>query len=233
MGKRIRAQRKGRGGIYACPSHRYRGRASHPKINKGTGQVIALKHDPGRTAPVAEIDFGNNEKNLIIAPYTLAEEQNIEVGERAHLSVGNILPIRMIPEGTIVYNVEMKPGDGGKFARAAGTGAMVVSHGTKTVIRMPSGMFKSLDPRCRAAIGMVAGGGHKEKPMAKAGKKFHATRSKPKRFPVTSGVAMNAVNHPHGGGGHPHVGRPSTVSKHAPPGKKVGRLSSRKGRRKR
>jgi large subunit ribosomal protein L2 len=128
MGKRIRAQRKGRGGIYACPSHRYRGRASHPKINKGTGQVIALKHDPGRTAPVAEIDFGNNEKNLIIAPYTLAEEQNIEVGERAHLSVGNILPIRMIPEGTIVYNVEMKPGDGGKFARAAGTGAMVVSH---------------------------------------------------------------------------------------------------------
>jgi large subunit ribosomal protein L2 len=69
--------------------------------------------------------------------------------------------------------------------------------------------------------------------MAKAGKKFHAYRSKPKRFPVVSGVAMNAVNHPHGGGGHPHVGRPSTVSKHAPPGKKVGRLSSRKGRRKR
>jgi large subunit ribosomal protein L2 len=233
MGKRIRAQRKGRGGIYACPSHRFRGRASHPRINKGKGRVIALKHDPGRTAPVAEIVFGDNEKNLIIAPYTMAEEQNIEVGERAHLSVGNILPIRMIPEGTMIYNVEMKPGDGGKFARAAGTGAMVVSHGTKTVIRMPSGKFKSLDPQCRAAIGMVAGGGHKEKPMAKAGKKFHAYRSKPKRFPVTSGVAMNAVNHPHGGGGHPHVGRPSTVSKHAPPGKKVGRLSSRKGRRKR
>ena len=233
MGKRIRAQRKGRGGIYACPSHRYRGRASHPRINKGEGQVISLKHDPGRTAPVAEVTFGNNEKNLIIAPYTLAEEQKIEIGERAHLTPGNILPIRMIPEGTMIYNVEMKPGDGGKFARAAGTGAMVVSHGTKTVIKMPSGKFKSLDPQCRAAIGMVAGGGHKEKPMAKAGKKFHSNRSKPKRFPVTSGVAMNAVNHPHGGGGHPHVGRPSTVSKHAPPGKKVGRLSSRKGRRKR
>ena len=233
MGKRIRAQRKGRGGIYSCPSHRYRGRASHPRISKGKGQVSVLKHDPGRTAPVAEVIFDNNEKNLIIAPYTLEEEQNIEIGERAQLSVGNILPIRMIPEGTMVYNVEMKPGDGGKFARAAGTGAMVVSHGTKTMIQMPSGKFKSLDPNCRAAIGMVAGGGHREKPMAKAGKKFHSIRSKPKRFPVTKGVAMNAVNHPHGGGGHPHVGRPSTVSKHAPPGKKVGRLSSKKGKRKR
>jgi large subunit ribosomal protein L2 len=182
---------------------------------------------------VAEVTFGNNEKNLVIAPYSIAEEQKIEIGERARLAVGNILPIRMIPEGTMIYNVEMKPGDGGKFARAAGTGAMVVSHGTKTVIQMPSGKFKSLDPNCRAAIGMVAGGGHREKPMAKAGKKFHTNRSKPKRFPVTKGVAMNAVNHPHGGGGHPHVGRPSTVSKHAPPGKKVGRLSSRKGRRKR
>ena len=98
-------------------------------------------------------------------------------------------------------------------------------------IQLPSGKFKTLDSRCRATIGIVAGGGHKEKPMAKAGKKYHTYRSKPKRFPLVKGVAMNAVNHPHGGGGHPHVGRPSTVSKNAPPGMKVGRLSSRKGRR--
>lgn len=228
MGKRIRAQRKGRGGIYSSPSHRYRGKASHPKIDKGSGKVKSIVHDPGRSAPVAEVDYDNKEKGLIIAPVDLAEEQKIEVGENATLKAGNILPLGRIPEGTMIHNIELKPGDGGKLVRAAGTSAMVVSHGTKTVIQLPSGRFKTLDPRCRASIGIVAGGGHKEKPLAKAGKKFHIYRSKPKRFPITKGVSMNPVNHPHGGGGHPHVGRPSTVSKHAPPGKKVGRLSSRK-----
>ncbi len=177
------------------------------------------------------MSYDNREKGLIIAPVDLAEEQNIEIGEEAALKVGNVLPVERIPEGTMVHNVELKPGDGGRLVRAAGTSATVVSHGNKTVIRLPSGRFKTLDPRCRAAIGVVAGGGHKEKPLAKAGKKYHIYRSKPKRFPVVSGVAMNSVNHPHGGGGHPHVGRPSTVSKHAPPGKKVGRLSSRKGKK--
>jgi large subunit ribosomal protein L2 len=228
MGKRIRAQRKGRGGIYSSPSHRYRGKAAHPKMGKGKGKIKSITHDPGRSAPVAKVKYDNNEKGLIIAPVDLAEEQKIEVGEDATLKVGNILPIGRIPEGTMIHNIELKPGDGGKLVRAAGTTAMVVSHGNKTVIQLPSGRFKSLDPRCRASIGVVAGGGHKEKPLAKAGKKFHIYRSKPKRFPITKGVSMNPVNHPHGGGGHPHVGRPSTVSKHAPPGKKVGRLSSRK-----
>lgn len=228
MGKRIRAQRKGKGGIYSSPSHRYRGKASHPKIDRGSGKVKSIAHDPGRTAPVAEVNFDKNEKGLIIAPLDLAEEQNIEVGEEATLKVGNILPLGRIPEGTFIHNIELKPGDGGKLVRAAGTSAMVVSQGNKTVIQLPSGRFKTLDLRCRASIGIVAGGGHKEKPLAKAGKKFHIYRSKPKRFPIVKGVSMNPVNHPHGGGGHPHVGRPSTVSKHAPPGKKVGRLSSRK-----
>jgi large subunit ribosomal protein L2 len=231
MGKKIRAQRKGKGGIYSSPSHRFRGKTSHPRMKKGGGKVRKIAHDPGRTAPVAEVEYENKEKGIIIASTGLSEEQKIEVGEGASLNTGNILPLSRIPEGTLVYNVELKPGDGGKLAKAAGTSAMVVSHGKKTVVQLPSGKFKNFDPKCRASIGMVAGGGRKEKPMAKAGKKFHVYRSKPKRFPVVKGVAMNAVNHPHGGGGHPHVGRPSTVSKHAPPGKKVGRLSSRKRKR--
>jgi large subunit ribosomal protein L2 len=181
---------------------------------------------------VAQIRYSNEKKGLIVAPVDLACDQKIEVGGQAKLKIGNVLPIRRIPEGTNIHNVELKPGDGGKLVRAAGTSAIVVSQGTKTVIKLPSGAFKTLDPRCRAAIGIVAGGGHKEKPLAKAGKNFHINRSKPKRFPVVKGVAMNPVNHPHGGGGHPHVGRPSTVSRHAPPGMKVGRLSSRKGKRK-
>lgn len=229
MGKRTRSQRKGRGGIYSSPSHRHRGKVSHPRMESGGGTVKVIMHDPGRTAPVAEVEFDNREKVLIVAPFNLAESQNIEVGEEASLNVGNILPLARIPEGTPVHNIELKSGDGGKLVRAAGTSATVVSQGSKTVVQLPSGSFKALDPKCRASIGVVAGGGHKEKPLAKAGKKHHIYRSKPKRFPVVSGVSMNAVNHPHGGGGHPHVGRPSTVSKHAPPGKKVGRLSSRKG----
>ena len=232
MGKRIRAQRKGKGGIYSSPSHRYRGKASHPKIKGGGGKVKTILHDPGRTAPVAKVEYENKEKGLIIAAADLAEDQKIEVGDDATLKIGNILPLARIPEGSLIHNIELKPGDGGKLVRAAGTSAMVVSHGAKTVVQLPSGRFKTLDPKCRASIGVVAGGGHREKPMAKAGKKFHIHRSKPKRFPIVKGVSMNAANHPHGGGGHPHVGRPSTVSKNAPPGKKVGRLSSRKRKRK-
>ena len=231
MGKRTRSRRKGRGGIYSSPSHRNKGKASHPKIKKGTGEVKSIVHDPGRTAPLAEVDLGDNKKGLMIASVDMAKEQKIEIGDDASLKAGNILPLGRIPEGTLIHNIEMKPGDGGKLVRAAGTNALVVSQGAKTVIQLPSGRFKTLDPKCRAGIGIVAGGGHKEKPMAKAGKKFHVLRSKPKRFPITKGVSMNPVNHPHGGGGHPHVGRPSTVSRHAPPGKKVGRLSSKKGRR--
>ncbi len=232
MGKRIRAQRKGRGGIYSSPSHRNRGNTSHPKTNNAVGTIKSISHDPGRTAPVAKVKFDNNQEGLIIAPMDLAEDSKIEIGSHAALKGGNILPLERIPEGTSIHNIELKPGDGGKLVRAAGTSAIVVSQGEKTVIQLPSGTFKTLNPKCRAAIGIVAGGGHKEKPLAKAGKKYHIYRSKPKRFPVVKGVSMNPVNHPHGGGGHPHVGRPSTVSRHAPPGKKVGRLSSPKGRKK-
>lgn len=232
MGKRIRSQRKGRGGPYSSPSHRNRGKASHPKFNEGSGKVEKLLSDPGRTAPVAVVRYNNEKKGIIVAPVDLACDQTIEVGDNAALKPGNVMPLNRIPEGTSIHNIELKPGDGGKLVRAAGTSAIVVSQGAKTVIKLPSGTFKTLDSRCRASVGMVAGGGHKEKPLAKAGKKHHIYRSKPKRFPVVKGVAMNSVNHPHGGGGHPHVGRPSTVSKHAPPGMKVGRLSSRKGRRK-
>ena len=104
----------------------------------------------------------------------------------------------------------------------------------KTVIKLPSGAFKSLPPACMASIGVVAGGGRTEKPFAKAGKKFHAYRSIAKTYLRVRGVAMAPVNHPHGGGSHQHVGRPSTVGSDAWPGQKVGRFSpqrKKKGRR--
>ena len=118
------------------------------------------------------------------------------------------------------------------MVRSAGTYAVVVSHGKYTTVQLPSGTMRAFPPRCRATIGVVAGMGRKDKPFAKAGKKYHAMKAKAKIWPYTSGVAMNPVDHPHGGGSHQHVGRPSTVSKHAWPGAKVGRLSSRKGGKK-
>jgi large subunit ribosomal protein L2 len=202
-------------------------------MEKGKGKVKEIQHDPGRTAPVALVEYEDKSRSLIIASSSLMEGQEIEIGDAAPLKIGNTRPIGEIPEGTMVFNIEVRPGDGGKLVRAGGTNAVVVSHGTKTVVQLPSGKFKNLNPKCRATIGAVAGGGHKEKPFAKAGKKFHANRSRAKKYPSVKGVCMNPVNHPHGGGGHRHVGGPSTASRHHPPGKKVGRLSSKKKSRKR
>ena len=93
---------------------------------------------------------------------------------------------------------------------------------------MPSGELKYLNPNCRASIGVVAGGGRKDKPFLKAGKKWHAYKAKGKKFMTVRGVAMNAVDHPHGGGNRQHPGRPTTVSRHAPAGRKVGSIAAKR-----
>ncbi len=152
--------------------------------------------------------------------------QEVRVGE-ANVDRGNTLPLGEIPEGTLVYNVESLPGDGGRFVRAAGTRAAVVSRGDRVVVQLPSGQFRTFHPECRATIGAVAGAGRGDKPFAKAGKKRHAFRSLSKAPLGVRGVAKNPVDHPHGGGSHQHVGRPSTVGFDAPPGRKVGRFSPR------
>ena len=164
----------------------------------------------------------------MLAHLGMYEGEEIEIGAGAKIKPGNVVPLGMIPEGIPIYNIEAQPGDGGKFVRSGGSSAQVVSHGEMTTVQMPSGEYKSFNPRCRAVVGIVAGGGRREKPMLKAGKKYHALQSRAKKHIKVKGVAMNAVSHPHGGGHHRHVGRPSTVSKHAPPGRKVGRLSPKK-----
>ena len=137
------------------------------------------------------------------------------------------------PEGTPVYNIEGSPGDGGKYVRSSGLTATIVSiDPSKAMIRLPSGQQKAFSPRCRATIGIVAGGGRTEKPFLKAGAVWHHTRVKARKWPVTRGAAMNAASHPHGGGSHQSPGRPSTVSRHAPPGRKVGNIAARRTGRK-
>ncbi|HTY46127.1 MAG TPA: 50S ribosomal protein L2 [Methanomassiliicoccales archaeon] len=228
MGKQLRQQRRGRGGpVYRSPSHRHKGVPRHPEGMGKVGKILDIIHAPGRLGPLAQVDF-QGKTSVVLAAEGMTVGQDMAVGGDVALKAGNVLPLAVLPEGTLVHNIEARPGDGGRYVRSSGSSATIVSRGDKVVVLMPSGSFKTFDPRCRASIGTVAGGGHTEKPFGKAGNKFHAYRSRSKAYFHVKGVAMNPVNHPHGGGSHPHVGKPSTVGRNAPPGRKVGRLSPKK-----
>ena len=233
MGRRIFGQRRGRGSpTFRAPSHRYKAKLDHKTPEDGevvSGTVVDIEHDPARSAPVAAIEFEDGEQRLVLAPEGITVGEEIQVGVSAEIKPGNTLPLAEIPEGVPVCNVEAKPGDGGKFARASGVNADLITHDRNAaVVQLPSGEVKRLDPQCRATIGVVAGGGRTEKPFVKAGKKYHKMRARGTKWPRVRGVAMNAVDHPFGGGGRQHPGRPKSVSRDAPPGRKVGDISSRR-----
>ena len=236
MGKRLIQQRRGRTkSKFNAPSHRFKGRIKYEHNNqKNEGIVQDIIHDPGRTAPLASVMFKDNKKILVLAPEGIRIGDKISfTDDKKDIGVGNVLSLGNIPEGAPIYNIELSPGDGGKLVRAGGSNATVVSHDKKkTVIQLPSGQFKTLDSTCKATIGVVAGGGRKDKPFLKAGKKYFAYRIRGKQYPVVRGVAMCAVSHPHGGGGHQHVGKPSTVKRGASPGRKVGSISAKRTGRK-
>ena len=240
MGKKILVQRKGRGGTFTANTHKRRGRVRYKKLApmdyEGVirGRVLKLLHDPGRGAPLAQVLYQDGEYNLQIAAEGTSEGSVIEHGKMAKVDTGNIMPLQDIPEGTFVYNIEKVPGDGGKFVRASGLGATIVNKTEKTIqVVMPSGQLKEFPKRVRATIGVVAGGGRTEMPFVKAGNKFHLKRAKGHSYPVVRGVAMNAVSHPHGGGSHQAPPRSTTVSRHAPPGRKVGLIAARRTGKKR
>jgi large subunit ribosomal protein L2 len=233
MGRRIQGQRRGRGSpTFRAPSHRYKQELSHKDNEDGellAGEVVDVEHDPARSAPVARVQFEDGDERLVLAPEGVGIGDAIEVGISAAIEPGNTLPLGEIPEGVPVCNVESQPGDGGVFARASGVNADLVTHEQNvTVVQLPSGEVKRLSPECRATIGVVAGGGRTEKPFVKAGKKHHKMKARGTKWPRVRGVAMNAVDHPFGGGGRQHPGRPKSVSKNAPPGRKVGDLGSRR-----
>ena len=233
MGRRIRGQRRGRGGpTFRAPSHRYKAELGHRNVEDGdvvSGEVVDIEHDPARSAPVADIQFDDGDRRLVLAPEGITVGDEIQVGVSARIEPGNTLPLAEIPEGVPVCNVEANPGDGGKYARASGVSATLLTHDRDvSVVQLPSGEMKRLDPQCRATIGVVAGGGRTEKPMLKAGTKYHKVSSRGTVWPRVRGVAMNAVDHPFGGGGRQHPGKPKSISRDAPPGRKVGDISSRR-----
>ncbi len=233
MGKRIISQNRGRGTpTYRAPSHKYRAEIKHLRFRPGEtvrAEVIDIEHDPARNGPVALVRLPDGETTYILATEGLGVGDIVEAGDNVELKLGNTTYLKNIPEGTPICNIENQPGDGGKFARASGTYAILVAHEEdRVLVQLPSGRLKWLDPKCRATIGVVAGGGRTDKPFVKAGKKYHKMKSKAAKYPRVRGVAMNAVDHPFGGGKHQHVGRPKTVSRNAPPGRKVGSIAARR-----
>ena len=136
----------------------------------------------------------------------------------AQLIPGNILPLESMPPGTVVNQVEKAAGDRSKYARTSGGFAQIIGHienTGKTRLRLPSGQKKLVSSLARGAVGIVAGGGRIDKPLLKAGRAFHKYRVKRNSWPTVRGVAMNPVEHPHGGGNHQHIGHPSTVRRDA------------------
>ncbi|MEM3507071.1 MAG: 50S ribosomal protein L2 [Candidatus Bathyarchaeia archaeon] len=236
MGKRILVQRRGRGGsVFRAKTYKRVAPVSFPPLSDSEfksavqGIVEDIVHDPGRGAPLALIKFEDGKECYLPAPEGLSIYQNVSRGFSSTPEIGNILPIGKIPEGTLICNVEANPGDGGKLARASGSYALVVAHTQAgTEVKLPSGKSIILDDNCRAMVGVVAGTGRIEKPFIKAGTKIYLMKSKGRKWPRVKGQAMVAASHPFGGGRHKHAGKPTTVSRHAPPGAKVGSIAARK-----
>ncbi|MHA1595289.1 MAG: 50S ribosomal protein L2 [Candidatus Baldrarchaeia archaeon] len=237
MGKRILVQRKGRGGpTFRAPSHKRIAPVKYPPLDPNVtikGKVVDLVHEPGRCMPVAFIKLENGQECVLLPHEGCYIGEEIVIGANAPIKMGNILPLKAIPEGTPIFNIESEPGDGGKFVRASGTYAVITTKtATSVYVQLPSGKVREFHPNCRATIGVVAGGGRTEKPFVKAGKVYHLSKAKSWKWPVVRGVAMNPVAHPHGGGSHQSPRKPTTVSRNAPPGRKVGHIAARRTGRK-
>ncbi len=229
MGKRIIAQRRGKGTpTYKSPSHRYAGKVQYlyPSKEVMEGEVVDIIHDTGRDAPLVVIKLDDGREMFNIAHEGSYVGMKIKIGNHNDISAGNILPIKNVPEGYAVYNIEINPFDGGKLVRSPGNYAVVLSHDKdKTIVKLPSRKLKEVNPDSRVTLGIVAGGERDTKPFVKAGNKYHAMKARNKLYPVTSKTAMNAIDHKFGGSS---FGIPKTVSRNAPPGRKAGSIAAKR-----
>ena len=240
MGKRILSQRRGRGSpTFRAPSHRfktkivYRSYDDIERAGKIKGEVMGFVDDPGHQAILMKVLFENGDELIMLAPEGIKVSDNIYSGAESPVGLGNVLPLQKVSEGYYVYNIEILPGQNGKFVRSPGAYASVVSkEGGKVTVRLPSNKKVKFDGRCRVTIGVISGGGRLERPLFKAGKSYHKFKAVNRRWPSVKGVSMNAASHPFGGKSHTH--KQSTVSRNAPPGRKVGHIAAKRtGRRKR
>lgn len=173
------------------------------------GTVATIEYDPNRSANIALINYADGEKRYIIAPNKLAVGDVIVSGADVDIKIGNALPLANIPVGTIIHNVELKPGKGGQMVRSAGNGAQLMAkEGQYAQVRLPSGEVRKVRIECRATIGEVGNLDHQNIQIGKAGRKRHMGIR-----PTVRGSVMNPNDHPHGGGeGKAGIGRVSPVT---------------------
>jgi large subunit ribosomal protein L2 len=172
-------------------------------------KVIAVEYDPNRTANIALLQYADGEKRYILAPELLKVGDIVESGENADIKPGNCLPLINIPIGTMIHNIELKPGKGGQLVRAAGNAAQLMAkEGDYVSVRLPSGEVRMIRTNCKASIGQIGNLENENISIGKAGRKrWMGIR------PTVRGVVMNPVDHPHGGGeGKSPIGRPSPVT---------------------
>ena len=200
-------------------------------------RVASIEYDPNRTTRIALIFYADGEKSYILAPVGLKVGDWVQSGTDSEIQQGNNLPLRSIPTGTVVHNLELTPGRGGQLVRSAGVGAQVLSReGEYVLVRLPSGEMRRILLNCRASIGQLSNPDHKNESLGKAGAKRHLGRR-----PHVRGVAMNPVDHPHGGGeGRSPIGMPGPKSPWGKPtlgyktrrkNKASSKFISRRGRR--
>ncbi len=186
------------------------------------GKVAAIEYDPNRSANIALIFYADGEKRYIIAPNKLNVGDTIVSGSDADIKTGNALPLKNIPVGTVIHNIELKPGKGAQLVRSAGNGAQLMAkEGDYAQVRLPSGEVRKIRIECRATIGEVGNLDHENIKIGKAGKKRHMGIR-----PTVRGSVMNPNDHPHGGGeGRAPIGRKGPVT---PWGKPALGLKTRK-----
>lgn len=172
-------------------------------------KVVGIEYDPNRSANIALLNYADGEKSYILAPVGLKPGDTVLSGEKADIFPGNAMPIRYIPVGTLIHNIELKPGKGGQLVRSAGTSAQLMAkEGAYAHIRMPSNEVRLIHVDCRATIGQVGNIDHENLSIGKAGR----TRWMGKR-PTVRGSVMNPVDHPHGGGeGRAPIGRKTPLT---------------------
>lgn len=172
-------------------------------------RVSAIEYDPNRSANIALITYADGEKRYILAPYKLNVGDTIVSGPGVDIKIGNALPLINIPVGTIIHNIEMKPGKGGQLVRSAGNSAQLMAkEGKMALLRLPSGETRYVRSECRATIGQVGNIDHENINVGKAGKTRHMGIR-----PTVRGSVMNPCDHPHGGGeGRTPIGRPAPVT---------------------
>ena len=188
-------------------------------------KVTALEYDPNRTCFIALLTYADGEKRYILAPLDLKVGDVVMSGVGADIKPGNTLPITNIPVGTLIHNIEIKPGHGGQMVRSAGVAAQLMAkEGNMATVRMPSGEMRKIRINCYATIGQVGNPDHENVRIGKAGKQRHKGIR-----PSVRGVVMNPVDHPHGGGeGRSPVGMPAPMS---PWGKPTQGVKTRKHRK--